>query len=383
MKNERRRRLVVGSGMALLAAFVAARIWRSPQVRFARMSGSSIATPGAALWVTDFLNAAYFRRPPGLRQVEDLRLAFNVVTTFWHRGGGRRLAASDVVPFHRAFGKDRFLDRTRSEYGTMTREQVLEGASRLLGDWFPEALPDDDRRGWGIVFETEEDKRRYNPEERLRGAKLGPLTPPEAPAKEQIWHTYPPVPVPSAAGVISALSKPETWPDYASEIGRFTPVRSTGLAGQTFEIEVVAHPTSRTPIFTRGYVTITRLVSQEDPAELEGYVSELNDSLARFGRDEPPAVPEGAEPVLAFDLTTHEGHFMGRARNRLVLFEQEGQAYVRAAGTWDPLPWHLDQAYRRVGHYAQHAIWGMESPQESMLHQIAEKLEQAVVRDAG
>ena len=32
-------------------------------LRFARMTGSSIAGRDAAPWVTDFLNAAYYRRP--------------------------------------------------------------------------------------------------------------------------------------------------------------------------------------------------------------------------------------------------------------------------------------------------------------------------------
>ena len=62
--------------------------------------------------------------------------------------------------------------------------------------------------------------------------------------------------------------------------------------------------------------------------------------------------------MLAFDLTTHEGHFMGSGNNRLVLYEEDGRALVRAAGTWDPMPWHLDQAYRRAGRDAQHAFWG-------------------------
>ena len=31
-------------------------------IRFARMAGSTIAAPGAAGWVTDFLNAAYYAR---------------------------------------------------------------------------------------------------------------------------------------------------------------------------------------------------------------------------------------------------------------------------------------------------------------------------------
>lgn len=37
----------------------------------------------------------------------------------------------------------------------------------------------------------------------------------------------------------------------------------------------------------------------------------------------------------------------------------------------NPLDWHLAQVYERTGYYAQHAFWGMEAPEESMLHQVA------------
>jgi hypothetical protein len=354
----------------LLGLLVAWRATRSPQLRFARMGGSSIAAPDAAGWVTDFLNAAYYRRPPEQRQLDDLRLGFTIVTTRWHRLGMRRLHAWDVAAFHRAFGRDR-LDTRRTPRGTLDREQLVSGAERLLGPWFAEAYADPARRGWGIAFETESDKAVYRPEDRVRAGQLGGPTPPSGPGREQIWHTYPPVAVGPAERVIAALSAVETWPDYATEVGRFTPVRSGGLAGQTFEIEVVARLAAWAPVFTRGYVTITRLVSREDPAALRAYIDELNDGMARFGRDEPVPLPAGADPVLGFDLTTHEGHFMGRARNRLLLYEQDGRTLVRAAGTWDAMPWHLDQAYRRAGDQAQHAFWGMGAREESMLHQIA------------
>ena len=309
---------------------------------------------------------------PEGREVDDLRLAFTILTTRWHRAGGRRLGARDALTFHRAFGRERFLEGDRSPRGTLERDQLLEGAASLLGDWFPDAYADDERRGWAIAFASHDERSRYEPEQRLRLARVGALTPGVAPGPEQTWHTYPPVEVPSAEGVIGALTRVETWPDYASEIGRFTPLRSTGLAGQTFEIEVAAGTAAGRPIFTRGYVTITRLVTPDDPDGLRAYFEELEDGLARFGHDEPRAVPEGGEPIVGFDLTTHEGHFMGSGNNRLVLYGHEGRTWVRAAGTWDPLPWHLEQAYRRAGRDAQHAFWG-EGAQErlSMLHQLA------------
>jgi hypothetical protein len=257
------RSLVVGAAFG--AGALVGRASASPQFRFARMTGSSIAGPDAAGWITDFLNAAYYRREPDGRDVEDLRLASAIVTTRWHRLGHRRLRLGDAVPFHSAFGRDRFLDGARSARGTLDRGQLLKGAGRLLGLWFPGAYGDDERRGWGIAFESSGERAAYDPEVRLRLARLGASTPPEAAGREQTWHTYPPVEMPSSDRVIAALSRSETWPDYASSLGRFTPLRGGGLPGQTFEIEVVAGAAPGRPIFTRGYVTITTLVSREDP----------------------------------------------------------------------------------------------------------------------
>jgi hypothetical protein len=322
---------------------------------FARMTGSSIAGRDAAVWVTDFLNAAYYRRAGEAREVDDLRLAFCVLTTYWHRHG--KLHLDDLGAFHRAFGKSRFESR-----GTLARVALLEGGARLLGDWFPEAYAT--RRGWGIAFETQAERDAHEPERRLALARLGPLTPETAPRSEQVWLTYEPVELPSAERAIAALTRPETWPDYASELGRFTPLRRGGLLGQTFEIEVAAGTEAGRPLFTRGYVTITELATPDDPAALRAWFDDLADGL-------PEALPYGAEPLVGLDLTTHEGHFMGAGHNRLLIYARGGRTFVRAAGTWDPMPWHLDQTYRRAGQDAQHAFWGEGEPRQSMLHQLA------------
>lgn len=356
---------------AVGAGLVARKAIRSEQVRFARMSGSTIAAPDAAGWVTDFLNAAYYARERDVRDVEDLRLAFAIVTTRWHRNGHRRLHAPDVIPFHKAFFGQRLAIGRRAQRGALDREQLLDGAVSLLGDWFPDAYADDARRAWGIAFETTAERDAYDPAVRLRHARLGEPSPPSLPDGEQVWHTYAPVPVASAERVVAALTRPETWPDHATEVGRFTPLRAGGLAGQTFEIEVVAKLAERAPVFTRGYVTITQLVTHADPAAIGAYVQQLNEGMARIGRDEAQPVPDGATPLVAFDLTTHEGHFMGRSKNRLLLYEDGGSAYLRAAGTWDDMPFHIEQAYRRAGREAQHAFWGAGRAEESLLHQLA------------
>jgi hypothetical protein len=178
--------------------------------------------------------------------------------------------------------------------------------------------------------------------------------------------------MPSAEAVIAQLTAPETWPDFASEIGRFTPLRAGGLDGQTFEIEVAAGTDNGRPIFTRGYVTITKLVTPADPAGLGVWFAALEAGLARFGDNELQALPDGAQPLVGFDLTTHAGHFMGGGHNRLLLFTHEGKAFVRAAGTWDPMPWHIEHSYRIAGRDAQHAFWGQGNVvAQSLLHQLA------------
>jgi hypothetical protein len=328
-------------------------------IRFARMAGSSLAAPGAAGWVTDFLNAAYYARPAGERDVADLRLAFGIVTTRWHRLG-RRLRAHDVVAFHRACGKDRFLRAPRLR---LTHQQLLECGERLLGDGFAAAWDDPARRGWGVAFTDPHARAGYEPERRLRAAALGPLTPPIAPPGQRRWSTYPPVALPSAAAAIAALSEPARWPDFGCALGRFTALRGGGLEGQTFEIEVVAHPAPRTPVFTRGYVTATAL--HDDQAAIAAVLER-----AAIGLGEPP-LPSCAAPRLLLELTTHAGHFLGPAVSRLVVWEEGGAAFIRDIGEWDPLPGHLAVPFRLMGHAAQVAFWGGGAPEDSVLHQLA------------
>jgi hypothetical protein len=119
-------------------------------------------------------------------------------------------------------------------------------------------------------------------------------------------------------------------------------------------------------------VTVTRLVAPGD-GDLGAYFAEVEDGLA--DHRQPRAVPERATPVVGLDLTTHEGHFMGAGHNRLLLYEDRGRAWVRAVGTWDPMPWHLAKAYQAAGEKAQHAFWGQGGIEAlSMLHQLARQV---------
>lgn len=356
----------------LAAAAAARRAWGSQPVHVARMSGTSISGPDAAGWVTDFLNAAYYARRPELRDVEDLRIAFAILTTRWHQLGHRRLRAPDVLAFHRAFFRERIRDAANAPRGSLDREQLLAGAERLIGPWFEQAYQDDELRAHGIVFESASARDAYKPEYRLHHAKLGGPTPPVLPRDQQVWHTYSPVPIASASRTLAALARPETWPDYASDLGRFTAMHGGGLPGQIFEIEIISALTPRIPTIMRGYVSVNRFFTRADHAEeLDHYAGRLSDLMVRYGRDQPPAYPPGCTPLGAICLDTHEGHFMGCGRNRLLAYELDGQEYLRAAGTWDDMPVTLEQAYRSQGRKAQEAFWGDERPESSMLEQIA------------
>jgi hypothetical protein len=325
-------------------------------VRIVRMGGSSIAAPGAAAWITDFLNAAYFARPSDERDVDDLRLAHCVLTTHWARRG-RRLGARDLPAFHRAFGAAR-----RRAGGLLDREALLAGAARLLGAWFPGAYADPRRRAHGIAFPTPEERRAFDPSQRLAHARLGPLDPPREPAAERQWSTYPPVALPDVDAALRLLADPARWPDMGSAGGHFTAVRPGGLGDNTFEIDVSAALVPRAAMFTRAYVTCTGLHRRGRA---------LATAVADLTAHVPEALPGGAAPVALIELTSHSGHFLGRARSHLLVFRLDGGAFIRDIGCWDALPAHLAAAYAGAGREAQATFWGPEPAELSVLAQLA------------
>ncbi len=340
-------------------------------VRFARMAGSSLAQPDAAPWVTDFLNATYHRRRADVRRVEDLRLAWLLLTTWQARLGGRRLRAYDLAPVIRAFGLARWRPRRRG-WLTLEPTEVLRAGERLAGPWFPAAAADPALRGWGVAFPDAAARAAFDPGARLRHAAVGELTPPAAAEDRQTWHTYPPVRTAAGADALLAeLDRADRWPEWASSLGRFTPLRAgAAREGQTFEIDVVAEPLGRVPVLSRGYVTVTRRF---------GPGRELEDRLATIAEhlDEPP-LPRGADARGMLELTTHAGHFLGRAVSRLLAYDHDGAGWIRDVGQWDPLPPHLAATYRLAGRAAQHRFWGPDDPDGSMLAQLALAVDRAV-----
>jgi hypothetical protein len=318
------------------------------------MAGSSIATPGAAPWITGFFNAAFFARPRAERSLEDLRLAYGILATRWHQAG-RRLGARDLPAFHQAFGATRFHAR-----GRIPPDALRQGSATLLGEWFPAAWEDPQRRAYGLAFETVAQRDAFDPSQRLRHGALRELTPPRLAPSEQQWETYPPVPLADTDAALALLAEPARWPDIASATGRFIPVHRGGLEGQTFEILLALHPVPRTLVATRGYVTCTEL--QLGGAGLTGAFA---DTAAHID-----CVPAGARPRAFIELTTHAGHFMGRGISRLMIFEEGGCGFVRDVGSWDPMPPHLAAGYRAGGRKAQFAFWGPDDDEAGMLVQL-------------
>jgi hypothetical protein len=296
--------------------------------------------------------------------VADLRLAHGILTTRWARKARGRLGAIDLAALHRAYGGLRL-----RRGGRLDAAALRNGACELIGDWFPEAWADDARRAYGIAFPTVEERSAFAPEQRQKRAALGPLTPPLRNPAEQRWATYDPVALPDPDAALAFLLEPARWPDMGAATGRFTPLRSGGLGGQAFEIEVVAVPAPRSPVFTRGYVTCTELHTGG------GLAAAVQDLVARYragaGADARPVLPDGGEPLALVVLTTHAGHFLGRALSQLLVWRDADGAWIRDVGAWDPLPLHLAATYNAAGKDAQHAFWGPASPERSMLAQLA------------
>lgn len=331
----------------------------SPSLHFARMPGSSIAAPGAAGWVTDFLNAAFYARAREERSIDDLRLALGILTTAWERAG-RRLGARDLRGFATAYTGLRLSGSLRLDH-----EALLAGAERMFGPWFADAWADPVRRRHGIAFATEEEAERFVCGRRLEDAALGALTPPVSPRARRQRAIYPLVDLPDPAAAVALLADPARWPDIGCAAGRFTALRPGGLEGQSFEIEVALEAVPRAPVFTRGYVTATAVRRADDPV-LEASVAALSELAGT------PVPPDGGRPLLHLELTTHEGHFLGRGISHVVLGEHaDGAGWVRAVGEWDPLALPQATAHRAGGQGAQHAFWGPGDPELSLFEQLA------------
>ena len=298
----------------------------------------------------------YYRRPEDQRDVDDLRLAFAILTTYWDRHGPGGSARSTPSRFHRAFGArplpDGHRQRAARHAGPRAAARRRRAPARRL---VPGGLrrPRAPRLG-----------HRLRDGRRARGAttRRAACAPPRSARSrrrrprrrdEQVWHTYAPVAMPSAEGVVAALTRPETWPDYAT---RARPLHAAA-AGRARGPDLRdrgrgRHRAPAARVYTRGYVTITRLVTPDDPEALRDWFDDARGRPGPLRRaTSRRAFPEGADAARRLRPHDARGPLHGLraqpARSSTRTTARPWRARRRARGT--RCRGTLDQAYRRAG----------------------------------
>ena len=324
-----------------------ARALGSGPARVARIGRLDHRRADAAGWITDFLNAAYFHRAEaagGARDVDDLRLALAVVTTAGTRRATGACAPPTSSPSTARSGATASSRPRARARGTLDPGPAPGRRGRLLGPWFAEAYADDARRGWGIAFPTV--------------AAKAPTAPRTAwPARGSAAHAPRGAAGPSRPGTrtrrcgcrrptaSSTPSRPERG-RTRQRGGPLHPLRTGGLAGQTFEIEVVAGAAAGAPS-TPAATSPSRASSR--PRRPRG--------AARLGRQ--------AEEGMAASAATSRASCRGArrrwrpstsrrtratswaGRNRLSSTSTRARRGA-GRGYMGRDAWHLEQAYRRA-----------------------------------
>ena len=329
-------------------------------VGFARMAGSSIAGRDAAPWVTDFLNAAYYRRPVEERDVDDLRLAFSVLTTYWYRKDPtRRLRVTDLPAFHRAFGGERFGTRSRAARSTAT--QLLSAAPpRCSATGSPTPTPTTRGAAGASRSRRPRTATAYDPEQRLKLAKVGQLTPESAPLEEQVWHTYPPVEMPSAE---ARHRRADAARDVAGLRERDRPLHAAARrAGSRVRRSRSRSPPARDSGRPRVHARLrddhhARHAGRPGRAARRGSTA-LEDGLARTATTSRARVPEGARAGRRLRPHDPPRPLHGQRPQPPAALHARGPGVGARRRHVGPDAVAPRPAYRSAGSEAQHAFWG-------------------------
>ena len=167
--------------------------------------------PDAAPWVTDFPNAAYYARPEGEREIDDLRLAFcarlHLLELDSAKASPDRPAGSTAPSGRRRFRRDGGRGRPAARRPPRGRRPASARGSRGL------RRPGTPRLG--IVFESALQRVAHRPG-RMAQRQVGELTPSSAAPGRRVWKTYEPVPV---ADVDLVMGRPRRRrrPDFGSD----------------------------------------------------------------------------------------------------------------------------------------------------------------------
>ena len=208
------------------------------------MAGSSIAGRDAAPWVTDFLNAAYYRRAGRReRDVDDLRLAF---ASSRPTGTARRPAAGCASPtcaaFHRAFGARPLRHRALgARHARPRRSCCARRGARCSATGSRTPTPTTRAAAGASRSRRVEERAAYDPD---GPARAGPAR--RADARERAAGRAGLAHLPAGRdavgrGASSARSRgPRRGRTTRARSGASRRCAPGGLAGQTFEIEVAA-----------------------------------------------------------------------------------------------------------------------------------------------
>ena len=193
---------------------------------------------------------------------------------------------------------------------------------------------------------------RLQAERRLAHSALGPPTPPLRRHEDQDWSTYEPVELPNPD---------RDW--------RCWPIRRGGRtwAVRTGASPAPQHRARRSDVRNRGRGRACAALSGLPPrlrhlhraaprgrsrgratARGGGRAAGAHRAGSGGHGNTQPLLPDCAEPLALIVLTTHEGHFLGRARSHLLVWRDEKG---RGSGTsrLGSLPPRLAAAYRARG----------------------------------
>ena len=291
-------------------AYLGARAVMSPQARFARMS--RLVDRRARRGRLDHGLPQRRLLPPRARRARRWRTCGSLSDRHDALAPARqrRLHGRDVVGFHRAFGRER-IGTAVTARGTLDRDQLLAGAARLLGDWFPDA---------SRTTRAAAGASRSRPPRRVRRTTRASACASHGSARSRRARSRPSSRSgtrtrrsrsPARTRSSARCSRPRPGPTTRARSVASRRCAAAGSPGRRSRSRSRPGPRPAARCSRAATSRSRGCVTPDDEADLRAYVDELNDGLARFGRDEPPAVPGGAQPIVGFDLTTHEGHFIG------------------------------------------------------------------------
>ena len=340
---------------------------RSPRRRPVRPHDGLLDRRAAtrAGWITDFLNAAYYRRAAGERDVDDLRLAFcDPHDPLAPHAATAGCALADVLGLPPRVRPRPLPGRRRVRRAARSTASSCSRAPRACSAT-GSRTPTPTTRGAAGASRSRPPRRRAALRPRASGcASRGsarsrrPSAPPRASRSgtpTRRWRCR------RRDAVVGALAQ-------ARDLARLRDARSgasrrcaaAGSPGRRSRSRSRPGTAAGRPMFTRGYVTITRLVTPGRPGRRCAPTSTSSTTgLARFGRDEPPAVPERRAAGRRLRPHDARGALHGRGQQPARAL-RAGRPGVRARGG------HVGRRCRgtssrpttRAGRDAQHAFWG-------------------------